>query len=181
MRRSGWGSCAWQDPPVLLRRELPLDQSAVREVHRAAFGGGVEARLVDDLRADDDVFPALSLVAVLDDEVVGHVMCSRASIADRPSIGLGPLGVLPAYQRRGVGQALMHAVLAAADAMDEPMVALLGDPDYYRRFGFVAGATLGVLSPFPEWGRHFQVRPLHSWDGSLRGTFRYAPAFDRLS
>lgn len=168
---------------MLLRRELPVDQPAVREVHNAAFGGGAavaEAQLVNDLRADGDVIAALSIVAVLDGDVVGHVICSRASIADRPSIGLGPLGVIPAYQRRGVGQALMHAVLAAADALDEPAVALLGEPAYYRRFGFVAGATLGILPPVPEWGPHFQVRPLNAWDDSLRGTFRYAPAFDRL-
>ncbi|MGQ0715966.1 MAG: GNAT family N-acetyltransferase [Pseudonocardiales bacterium] len=169
---------------MLLRRELPVDQPAVRAVHNAAFGGGAdaaEARLVDDLRADGAVIAALSIVAVLDGDIVGHVICSRASIADRPSIGLGPLGVIPAYQRRGVGQALMHAVLAAADALDEPAVALLGDPAYYSRFGFVAGATLGVLPPVPEWGRHFQVRPLNTWDDSLRGTFRYAQAFDRMT
>ncbi|MGH3971933.1 MAG: GNAT family N-acetyltransferase [Pseudonocardiaceae bacterium] len=168
---------------MLLRRECPRDQSAVRAVHRAAFGDGVdavEAQLVDDLRADTDVIPALSLVAVVDGDVVGHVVCSRASIGERPSIGLAPLGVIPAYQRRGVGQALMHAVLAAADALDEPAVALVGDPAYYSRFGFVAGATLGVLPPVPDWGRHFQVRPLHAWHDSLRGTFRYARAFDRL-
>ena len=155
----------------------------MRAVHSAAFGGGVdvvEARLVDDLRADEDVIAALSIVVILDGEVVGHVIGSRASIADRPSIGLGPLGVIPAYQRRGVGHALMHAVVAAADAMDEPAVALLGDPAYYRRFGFVAGATLWVFPPVPEWGRHFQVRALTGWDGSLHGTFRYAQAFDRL-
>jgi putative acetyltransferase len=155
----------------------------VRMVHSAAFGGGAdvaEARLIDELRADQDVISALSIVAVLDGDVVGHVICSRASIADRPSIGLGPLGVIPTYQRRGVGQALLHAVLAAADALDEPAVALLGDPAYYSRFGFVPGATLGVFPPVPEWGRHFQVRPLTAWDDSLHGIFRYARAFDRL-
>jgi putative acetyltransferase len=155
----------------------------VRAVHKAAFGGSaeaVEAQLVDDLRAGGDIIAALSIVAVVDGDVVGHVVCSRGSIADRASIGLGPLGVIPTCQRRGVGQALMHAVLAAADALDEPAVALLGDPGYYHRFGFVAGATLGVLPPVPEWAAHFQVRSLTAWDGSLRGTFRYAPAFDRL-
>jgi putative acetyltransferase len=160
-----------------------MDQSSVRTVHRAAFGDGAdaaEAQLVDNLRADRDVIPALSLVAVVDGAVVGHVVCSRASIDNQPSIGLGPLGVLPAHQRRGVGQALMHAVLAAADALDEPAVALLGDPSYYSRFGFVAGSTLEVLPPVPEWGRYFQVRPLNAWHDSLGGTFRYASAFDRL-
>lgn len=154
----------------------------MRAVHNAAFGGSadaVEAQLVDDLRADGDVIAALSIVAVVDGDVVGHVICSRARIADWPSIGLGPLGVIPASQQRGVGAALMHAVLAAADALDEPAVALLGDPGYYHRFGFVAGASLGVLPPVPEWAGHFQVRPLTTWDDSLRGIFRYPPAFDR--
>ncbi|HEX8760825.1 MAG TPA: N-acetyltransferase [Pseudonocardiaceae bacterium] len=165
---------------MLLRRERPGDQLAVRAVHNAAFGRGAEAQLLDDLRADGDVIAGLSIVAVVDGDVVGHVICSCGSIAGGPSIGLGPLGVIPACQRRGVGQALMHAALAAADALDAPAVALLGDPGYYSRFGFVAGATLGVLPPVPEWAPHFQVRPLTNWDNSLRGTFRYAPAFDRL-
>lgn len=139
-----------------------------------------EAKLVDDLRDDGDVIPALSLVALINEEVVGHVVCSRGSIDGCPSVGLGPLGVLPTYQRRGVGQALMHGVLAAADALEEPAVLLLGDPGYYCRFGFVLAQPLGLLPTEPSWAEHFQVRPLSAWDGSLRGTFHYAPAFHRL-
>ncbi len=107
-------------------------------------------------------------------------MCSRASVDDKPCLGLGPIGVLPAHQHRGVGLALMHGVLAAADALNEPAVVLLGDPGYYCRFGFVLAQPLGLLPPDPGWTEYFQVRPLTAWDGSLRGTFRYAPAFDRL-
>jgi putative acetyltransferase len=170
---------------VILRRESPGDRAAVFAVHTAAFARddgmeAQEARLVDWLREDGDIMPALSLVATLDDAVVGHVVCSRASVDGRPSLGLGPLGVLPAHQRRGVGQALMHAVLAAADALDEPAVVLLGDPSYYRRFGFVLAEPLGILPPDPAWAPHFQVRRLSAWNEALRGTFRYAPAFDRL-
>jgi putative acetyltransferase len=74
----------------------------------------------------------------------------------------------------------MHAVLAAADALDEPAVVLLGDPGYYHRFGFVLAQPLGVLPPNPHWAKHFQVRPLTAWDSSAQGVFRYAPAFDDL-
>jgi putative acetyltransferase len=169
---------------VILRREGPDDQAAVFAVHTAAFaspdsGEVVEAKLVDVLREDGDA-PALSLVAVIDEAVVGHVMCSRASIDSSPSVGLGPLGVLPAFQRRGVGQALMHAVLGAADALEEPAVVLLGDPGYYRHFGFVLAPPLGILPVDPAWEEYFQVRPLSAWDGSLRGIFHYASAFDNL-
>lgn len=167
---------------MIVRRELPEDHARIAAVHTAAFAGAdpVEARLVDALRADGDAMPALCLVATDGDGVVGHVMCSRATVDGRPAVALGPLGVLPACQRRGVGKALMHAVLAAADGLDEPAVVLLGDPAYYHRFGFVLAEPLGLLPPVPGWARHLQVRRLTSWDGALRGTFRYPPAFDGL-
>jgi putative acetyltransferase len=170
---------------MILRRALPDDRPAISAVHAAAFahadGGDVaEAGLVDELYDDGSVLPELSIVAMGDDDVVGHVVCSRASVKGQPAVGLGPIGVPPDYQRRRVGQALMHGVLAAADALNEQAVVLLGDPVFYRRFGFVLATTVGLLPPDPAWAEHFQVRLLGAWDGSLRGTFRYAPAFDHV-
>jgi putative acetyltransferase len=170
---------------VILRRERTGDRAAVRAVPAAAFArpdGAVppEVRLVEQLRADGDVVPGLALVAELDGQVAGHVVCSRATIGGRPVLGLGPLGVLPGRQRAGVGSALVHGVLAAADALAEPCVVLLGSPDYYRRFGFLPAAPLGVRPPEPAWGAPFQLRRLSAWDDGLAGAFRYAPAFDRL-
>src|SRR5690349_13873785 len=95
---------------VLVRRELPDDRPDVFAVHASAFETEMEARLVDELRDDGDVVARLSLVATLDGATVGHVVCSRATVDGRPCLGLGPLGVLPAHQRRGAGKALMHAV-----------------------------------------------------------------------
>lgn len=170
---------------MIIRRETPGDRAAIITVHTAAFARPdaddvPEARLVTDLHDDGSVIPGLSLVATHESDVVGHVMCSRADVDGRPCLGLGPLGVLPSHQRRGVGLALMHGALAAADALNEPAVVLLGDPRYYCRFGFVLARTLGILPPDPDWTEHFQIRTLSAWDGSLRGTFRYAPAFDRI-
>lgn len=170
---------------MILRRALPDDRAAIFAVHTAAFarpdGNDVpEASLDNELSDDGSVIHGLSIVATLSDEVVGHVMCSHASVDGQASVGLGPLGVLPTHQRAGVGQALMHAVLAAADALNAQAVVLLGDPAYYRRFGFVLAATVGLLPPDPAWSEHFQVRLLHAWDGSLRGSFRYSPAFDHV-
>lgn len=96
------------------------------------------------------------------------------------ALGLAPLGVLPEHQRQGVGGALMHAVLAAADALDEPLVALLGHRDYYPRFGFRPATEYGITPPSPEWAEHFQVRTLTAYRPSIRGEFRYAPEFDQL-
>jgi putative acetyltransferase len=170
---------------VILRRELPRDRAAVFGVHSAAFappdrGHVPEARLVDALRDEGDAIAALSLVALANDEVVGHVACSRAAIDGRHCVGLGPLGVLPSHQGRGVGHALMHGVLSAADVLEEPAVVVLGAPSYYRRFGFLLALPLGIRPADPRWSEHLQVRPLNAWDGSLHGTFHYAPAFARL-
>jgi putative acetyltransferase len=165
---------------VFVRRVRGHDDDAVRIVQEAAFGQPDEAALVRALQRCGAALERLCFVAELDGVVVGHVMCSAGSINGRPAVGLAPIGVLPAHQRSGAGSALMHAVLGAADATDEPLVALLGDPDYYGRFGFVEGARVGVLPPEPAWGAHFQVRPLSAFDTSWQGTFRYAAPFDEL-
>jgi len=177
---------------VMIRRELPADVEAIRAVTADAFRGRAysappvepggepgEATLVSWLRADPGWIPEFSLVAVADDQVAGHVVATRAHVAARPVLGLGPLSVSPRRQRSGVGTALMHAVLGAADAADEPMVVLLGDPVYYGRFGFVPARSVGVVAPNPAWGDAFQVRTLTRYGGET-GPFRYAGPFDRL-
>jgi putative acetyltransferase len=171
---------------VILRRERPGDEAAIAAVHVAAFArpddrGATppEVTLVDDLRASDAWIPALSIVAIVDGVIVGHVVCSRATLDGRDSVlGLGPLGVRPEAQNAGVGTALVHAVVAAADALDEPLVALLGNPAYYRRFGFEPATEHGIEPPDPGYGVHFQVRLLIRATGTEHGPFRYAPAFD---
>lgn len=171
---------------MLIRRELADDAGAVRDVVAAAFARAaeqipVEVTLLDELRADDGWLPALSLVAVdpADGQVIGHVVGTRGSVGAGPALGLGPLAVRPDRQRRGVGQALMHAVLGAADALDEPLVALLGEPGYYRRFGFRPAARYGIAAPDPRWGDYFQIRPLSAYC-PVAGTFTYAEPFTRL-
>jgi putative acetyltransferase len=181
---------------VIVRRERPADHAAVRSLHRAAFGTdpvtGVvraaddvpEARLVDELREDPGFLPYLSLVATDTgadgEDVVGHVIATRGWLEPfgTPVLGLGPLGVRPRDQGRAVGTVLVHALLAVAEAADEKLVALLGSPDYYRRFGFVRSTDLGVRPPDPRWGEHFQARRIGG--PPVEGTFRYAEPFDRV-
>jgi putative acetyltransferase len=167
---------------MLIRRETPADADVVHAVTEAAFAErpGGEAWLVGELRTCDGWIPALSLVAEVSGEVVGHVVCTRATIGDAPALGLGPLSVRPDVQRTGVGKALVHAVLGAADALDEPAVVLLGSPDYYGRFGFRVASALGITPPVAEWDPYFQVRTLSAYTPALRGAFRYAEPFSRL-
>jgi putative acetyltransferase len=177
---------------VIIRRELPDDVSAIRAVTAAAFRGVAhsappaepggdpgEATLVSWLRDDASWVAQLSLVAIEDNFVVGHVVATRAHVDARPALGLGPLSVLPHRQKAGIGAALMHAVLAAADALGEPLVGLLGDPAFYRRFGFLPSQSIGIAAPDSSWGDYFQVRTLTRYEG-MTGRFSYASPFDRL-
>lgn len=169
---------------MLIRRERPDDVPAIDAVVSAAFAKEpgqrpIEAGLVDDLRASQQWIPALSLVADREG-VVGHVVCSRSWVEQTPVLGLGPLAVAPEHQGRGIGSALVHAVLGAADALDEPLVALLGNPAYYSRFGFRIGSDLAVACPYPDAAPAFQVRTLATYRPDITGTFAYAEAFDNL-
>ena len=171
---------------MLIRREVAGDADVIRAVTAAAFarpGEGVpaEAPLVDWLRACPAWIPELSLVA-LDPggEVVGHVVCSRGTVGAAPVLALGPLSVRPDWQRRGAGQALVHAVLGAADALGEPMVVLLGSTGYYPRFGFRLASEYGITPRPAEWVPHFQVRTLTGYDPAVRGEFAYPEPFDRM-
>lgn len=170
---------------MLLRRETDADRAPIDIVHQRAFSVSgddvpVEDRLVRALRADAGWVPALSIVAEgPEGEIVGHVVGSEGHISGRPAVGIAPLAVLPERQGEGIGAALMHAVIAAADALDYPLAVLLGDPDFYAQFGFVPADTLGIGAPEPGWGHHFQVRPLHAFAGES-GDFEYAAPFGIL-
>lgn len=174
---------------MLIRRERPTDHEAVAAVHRSAFADQtpsgasepVEVGLVTALRASDAWVPALSLVA--EDPagtVIGHVCLTRATVGDDAALALGPIGVLAERQGTGAGSALMHAALGAADALDAPLVALLGHLDYYPRFGFVPAAQLAIRPEVPEWADHFQVRTLDAYRPDITGEFRYARPFHEL-
>lgn len=173
---------------MLIRREAAGDESAVAHAHGRAFptpegaDAPVEVGLLENLRRSAAWLPRLSFVAVEDGMVVGHVVCTRAEVGAerRPALGLGPIGVSPEHQGRGVGSALMHTVLGAADACDELLVGVLGEPDYYRRFGFAPATDYGIEAPDPGWGDYFQVRLLAACPTDLRGPFRYAPPFGEL-
>lgn len=160
-------------------------------MHRQAFAqptdlGGVPAEVVllAALRRSPSWIPRLSLVAVNGDEsAIGHVVCTRARVGPghgHPVLALGPLGVLPEHQQVGVGHALMHTVIAAAEALDEALIGVLGDRAYYARFGFRPAKTMAIEAPVSTWGDHFQIRDLNPSNERLTGRFRFPAPFDEL-
>jgi putative acetyltransferase len=169
---------------VIVRPHRADDYEAIRRIYAAAFARPEdlesvpwEVGLFDALCEAGDVVHELSFTALEKVGPVGHVTASRATVADDPVVAVGPIGVLPECQGRGIGSALMDALLTAGDAAGVPMVVLLGSPQYYGRFGFRPAQELGVRSPEPTWGEAFQARPLTAYTPALGGPFRYAPAF----
>jgi putative acetyltransferase len=162
------------------------DWPAIVEVHRRAFGGGDRsgddvARIAQKLHDDPDLHePGLSLVAEEDGTIVGHVMSTWSAIEGSSArvLQFSPLGVLPEYQRRGHGSALVRASLDAVRAYGEPALVLEGDPRLYGRFGFVRADELGLLPPpecLVDWA--FQVAILDPSAELPQGRVVYSEPF----
>ena len=126
---------------MIIRKETAADISAINDVTIAAFKNHpvsqqTEQFIIKTLRDADAL--TLSLVAEFDGRVVGHIAFSPVTISDgaKDWYGMGPLSVLPEYQRQGIGTALVEDGLARLKQMGGQGCALVGDPNYYKRFGF---------------------------------------------
>jgi putative acetyltransferase len=130
-----------------IRKETRKDYRIVEELTREAFWnlyvpGCSEHFVLHNLRNSPDFIPELSFVALEDGKIVGHIAYSHGAIQDEksvthPVICFGPVSVLPAFQKQGIGGALINHTLNLARAMEDyPAVLIYGDPRYYSRFGF---------------------------------------------
>jgi len=135
---------------IIVRAERPADIEAIRTLNTAAFGQAQESRLVDALRENGGVL--LSLVATQDEQMVGHILFSPASIATDVRVvtgaGLGPIAVRPAFQRQGIGSRLIDTGVRKLRTMHCPFVVVLGHPAYYPRFGFEPASRYAIRC---EW------------------------------
>jgi putative acetyltransferase len=133
--------------PIAIREERPGDITAVRQLNQRAFGQDQEANIVDALRSNGGAL--LSLVATLDDRVVGQIMYSPLVVDGTfEGAGLGPMAVLPEHQRQGIGSNLVEAGNRKLKDGGCPFIIVVGHPDYYPRFGFRPARAQGITS---EW------------------------------
>jgi len=170
---------------IYIREERPEDIEGVRKVNEkvftVAFGHAPEADVVDRLRENCDCL--LSLVAVQDNQVVGHILFSPVRIEGNEAVegmGLGPMAVLPELQNKGIGSQLVHAGIEMLIDLGWPFIVVVGHPEYYPRFGFERASHFGIRSNWegvPD--EAFMIRILNEKVMSgLSGVARFRNEFD---
>lgn len=160
-----------------IRDEVPGDEASIHELTKIAFApvdmsDGSEPRIIDDLREIGDL--TFSLVALVDEEIVGHVAFSPVTIADADGrwFGLGPISVRPDQQRTGIGRQLIEDGLERLRSLGATGCVLLGDPTYYERFGFRTHGNL-TYGDVPT----AYVQAISFGNERVKGEVRYSPAF----
>ncbi|MEH2053970.1 GNAT family N-acetyltransferase [Nostoc sp.] len=165
---------------INIRYETLADYTRIAEVNTLAFEQENEAKLVEEIRRSDRYISELSLVAEVENVVVGHILFSYIDLVGEETLqvlGLAPLAVHPQFQRQGIGSALIKAGLEIAEAKGETIVIVLGHPEFYTRFGFQPSVVYEIESPFPVPEDVFMVKPLQSYHQKYKGKVVYPPAF----
>jgi putative acetyltransferase len=168
----------------LIRPEQPNDRAAihsvVKQAFQEAFGSTAEAKLVDKLRINGKA--AVSLVAVEEHQIVGHILFSEVTLGDATIIGLAPVAVLPSRQKQGIGALLINAGFEACRNAGYTAIVVLGHPEYYPRFGFAPASRFGIKSEYDVRDEVFMAMELQP--GALAncaGVAKYQPEFnDRI-
>ncbi|MEP3226849.1 MAG: N-acetyltransferase [Parasphingorhabdus sp.] len=163
------------------RDEKPADQAAIFAVTKAAFETDAEARLIDMLRDDGDLY--FSHIGQNETGIVSHIALSPMDVVGNgnpiKALGLGPVAVEPELQGHGIGSQMVNFAIQWATENHWQLIILLGSPQYYSRFGFSAKDAEPFASPFA--GQYFQALWL---DANVQkpqsGRAEYASAFGRL-
>ena len=167
---------------MLVRPETENDWNAVRAVNASAFETQAEANLVDNLR--NQAAPVVSLVAVDEEDIVGHIMFSPVSLAgcaDINMMGLAPMAVTPEHQGKGIGSALVKEGLERCRQLGMVAVAVLGHAEYYPRFGFEPSSRFDITSEYDVPEDVFMLLELRPYALTEKaGTVKYHAAFNNI-
>jgi len=167
---------------VQIRPETTADHEAICQVNRLAFGQDAEARLVNALREGN--YARVSLVAEKAGQIIGHILFSNVPITTKagtvPALALAPMAVLPAFQRQGVGSALVKRGLEVCRKQGHPIVVVLGHPDFYPKFGFSAKLAESLSSPFGGGEAWMAVELVPGTLAGVVGLVQYPTPFNEV-
>lgn len=165
-----------------IRQEKPADYNAVYHVIKEAFANaehadGNEQNLVVELRKGKSFVPELSLVAVEDEKIVGHILFTKAYVNGVEVLALAPLSVLPAYQNRGIGLSLIKQGHIIAHKLGYKYSVVLGHSKYYPKAGYVPASQYGIKAPFNVEDENFMAICLGGNKYKLNGIMEYDETF----
>ena len=165
-----------------IRQENPNDYEEVYNVIKTAFetaeeSDGNEQDLVVDLRKSNNFIPELSLVAVKDKKIVGYILFTKIKIGDNVELALAPLGILPEYQRQGIGGELIKEGHRIAKSLGYHYSVVLGSDKYYPKFGYEKASNYGIKAPFEVLDKNFMAIRLNDSNEEIKGTVKYAKEF----
>ena len=171
-----------KDWEMVIRRENESDYESIYDVVKTAFesadhADGNEQDLVNALRNGDSYISELSLVVEIDGIIVGHVMFTKALVGDMSVLALAPLSVIPEFQRKGVGTALITEGHRIAADLCFAYSVVLGSENYYPKFGYVPADTIGIQAPFDVPRENFMAYKLRKDAPEACGVMRYAGEF----
>lgn len=165
-----------------IRQEQPADYDMVYRIIKEAFANaehsdGNEQELVLALRKSKAFIPELSLVALEDNKIVGHILFTEAAVGTAKVLALAPLAVLPAYQNRGIGLSLIKQGHCIASGLGYKYSVVLGHSGYYPKAGYVPASRYGIQAPFEVEDENFMAVCFGDGTDKLNGIMEYDPAF----
>lgn len=168
-----------------IREEKLSDYLEIQKLNDLAFGQEDEGILINELRANPDYISALSLVAEINDTIVGHILFTPIKIVGQQShssLALAPMSVLPKFQRQGWGSKLVNAGLKKVNQLNFTSVIVLGHLEFYHKFGFKPASLWNITAAFSVPDEVFMAIELESNAlKNISGIVQYLDAFQKLS